>query len=554
MLLLLLFVTIALSDKVTFIGTGFGNLVTAYRLLESGAYDAEDMYFFEKMDRVGGRAYTARGIFPTRAAVNIGAHKFVHPIHQVVSSVVFNVLNLSVRCYSPNDCSGSEEGDFYYLRNNYSYAGDLDTSDGLPYFFKKSEKWTNANDEPNPFFELLDLYPYVYTYLENLTSTNNQRRYNAIKDVMNITRTYQVNGKYPHQLSLKTTLNHTSEFWQYWVDQNGESINTYPLVNNNDVIRSLVYYALEEVDAVSKYVIVDSNGDEIGYSSICEGLAAKLVSMGVNITYLKEAVGVYNSSGSKVKVVFSDGTDIKTDNLVLGIAPKQVMELAHDSVIFSDPAVNDLYRFFSPICAVKVYLYYPKSWWLPVFNNEVSVTNDLRYFEYIDSASDGNVFNSGGFVNVAYVDGQDYCDIYQALQYNKSSPLVVIYANTTDQTQLTFFNYIKKQVRQTHDALANLTNITNIPKPEILIMGVWGEGWHNNPVSNYPGGSPSQMMLHPIPSLPVYFVNEAYSVDQGWAEGAGIAGEKVAVMLGAGARPSWLGNKWWYDAVITNYI
>jgi hypothetical protein len=53
---------------------------------------------------------------------------------------------------------------------------------------------------------------------------------------------------------------------------------------------------------------------------------------------------------------------------------------------------------------------------------------------------------------------------------------------------------------------------------------------HQNPIGDYLGGILVEFMFHPISSLPIY-------IDQGWAEGLGIMGEKVTVKLGVGPRP-----------------
>ena len=550
------------SCKLTIIGAGVGGLFSAFRLINSSAYAASDVCIFEKTNRVGGRAQTLRGVFPTKSTVDVGAHKFKIPVHQITQSLVEKVFNLHTKCYSKSaDCTDEEEGAAYFLRE--VYTGDAEKSAGLPYFFKANENWDNG-DFQDPFNEILGLYPFIMDNIENLTSPDSSVRYPAMKQTLDQLRTYQVNGLYPHQYCARTLLNHSSEFRQFVVDAYGESISNILLVNIYDVLREAIYYA----PTTFGKVITDSQGNEIGYSTISESLAAKLVSMGVNLTYHKELSGIYNTlASSQLTLKFSDGTSVQADNVILNIPQKQLLQLSRDSIIFKNSTVNQLYELFRPVAAGKAYFYYSQAWWLPVVNNELSTTNDLRYFEYLDSnvddsdlnvATNGNTSGTKAYLNIAYPSSQEFCAYYESVRYDKTNPVVVIHANTTDLIRLRFFNDMKNLLKEAQKQLLkeNGIKVADIPDPEIFAMGLWPDGgWHQVPLSpNYFGGEPARLMLHPIQGLPVYFVNEAYSVDQGWSEGSLIASEKVAVMLGAGARPNWLGDQYWYDTVIVNNI
>ena len=550
--LFFILLTLSFACKLTIIGGGVGGLYGAFRLANSSAYNASDICIFEKTNRVGGRAHTVH-IFPTRSTLDIGAHKFETPHHEITASLVYNVLNLKTACYSKTGiCNGANEGSFYFLRN--SYTGNLDKSRSLPYFFNPEEEW-NKQNQPNFVFEILAHYPFILDNIENLTSSNPAVRYPAMKGALDTARTYQVNGMYPHQYTIRTLLNHSSEFWQFLVDTEGEALSTIPLVNVYDALRNILYYASDYTELTEEKVIVNDNGDEIGYSTISERLANLLINMGANITFNKEAIGVYTQPDQKLLIKFRDGSQVITEKLILNIPPKQLLDLSADSIMFSNETVNRLYKLFDPICAVKGYFYYNKSWWLPIVNNDMAATNELRYFEYLDSNSDGNTTNSAGYVNIVYADGHDYCEYYRSVQKDKTNPLVVIYKNTTDPIEAKMFNDLIRLLAETQAQVLDDTGITNVPDPEILVMGIWTPAWHQISSSDYFGGEPSRLMLQPISSLPIYFINEGFSVDQGWSEGSLIMAEKVAVMLGnLNSRPSWLGNQYWYDAVIVNNI
>lgn len=557
LVLLVVNIAVAATCHTTIVGAGIGGLYSAFRLQNASVAPAHKICVFEATDRVGGRAHSIRGAFPMQASVDPGAHKYRPVEHPITDAIIKKILGLSTTCwYRTADCL--ETGRSYLdLRN---YTKKMKKSKGMPYKLRLDEQWTD-DEFPDPFMGLLvQNSPYIFDAIENLTSLDPSIRYPTLKNVLNQIRTTKVNGLYPNQMNLKTAINHSPEFWQLVVDEDGEAVSSILHVNTYDIQRQFLYYALPEFDLSYPEVITDQNGVEIGYSTAAEKLAQLLVSKGVNIYYNKEAVTVKQQPNGNMKVWFADGTSVTSDKVILNIPKKELMQLSHDSVIHAQATatIKNLYQLTTPVCAVKAYMYYPDAWWrtkLNIINGDLSTTRDNRYFEYTDSIVECiNATHCKGYVNVAYADGQDWCVYFQTARHNKSNPIVIIHSNTSNLVEKQFFDDLTDQFMQSQHKVFQKAGIdpATLAKPERLVMGVWDEGWHTFPVSNFTGGEPSRLMLNPVPSVPVYVVNEAFSTDQGYAEGSLIAAEKVMKNHFGLNRLSWVGNQYWYDAIIAN--
>lgn len=544
--------------EVSIIGAGVGGLYSAYRLTQSGVYSPNQICIFEKSDRVGGRIHTVRDVFPTKSSVDPGAHRYQPQEHQIMDSIVTNILNLSTSCYSrTSDCFDNGDS-YYFLRNKYS--GDLFTSNNVPYFVNIDEKWNKQKGSPSPVSEILALYPFIIDNYDKLTSPNPSIRYPAIKSTLDTLREYKVNGLYPNELSPRSLLNHSSEYWNLWADSEGEDISLSH-VNIYDILRELIYYAIDNVDGAILKIITDTQGNEIGYSSVPEGLARLLIDSGVSIIFNMELSGIYQSNNDKLELRFIDRSSIISDKVILNIPQKSLLKLASNSVIFT--AANQqtirLYNLFQGICAVKAYLYYPEPWWrtkLELVNAELSTTEDIRYVDFIDGNVEMVNNKQSGFVNVAYANEQSYCPYFQAAQKERTNPILIIYANSTNKVEADFFQDISNTFLRSLQGLFTKNNVDPnvLVKPEILVMGIWVDtlAWHQVPISNFKGGYPARLMLNPVNSIPIYVANEAYSFDQGWAEGSLAAAEKILQKYFGLTRPTWLSNSHWYNAIILN--
>ena len=76
--------------------------------------------------------------------------------------------------------------------------------------------------------------------------------------------------------------------------------------------------------------------------------------------------------------------------MILNVAVTQLLQMSHDSVMFSE-ASSDLkkrmYGLISPVPAVKAYGYYPNAWWpaMGLTQGDFSTSRAPNYFETRDS-------------------------------------------------------------------------------------------------------------------------------------------------------------------------
>lgn len=545
--------------KVSIIGAGVGGLHTAFRLVNSSAYLPSEICVFEATNRVGGRAHSVRGVTPIPDSIDIGAHGYKPIQHKIMDSIVNVVLNLTTSCRSRKQTKETcyDIGDSYFFLRN-KYLKDIMTSSGsLPYNIRWDDKRNSNGGEPNPVVEAVNMYPFILESYHDLVSLDPAVRYPAAKQVLEQVRNYKINGKYPTQYTLRTLLDHSEEYWALYLDGDGEAISSVLNVNVYDVLREAIYYALVEdenqpVPLSGGFVITNNQDVEIGYATVSERLADLLVNLGVNVQLNKKLVSIYNTSGS-LNLRFGDGSVINTQNVILNIAPEQLNQLSRDSVIFTQESER-LFGLINTVCAVKGYLYYPIAWWEQYGDSSISTTEINKYYEFKDSNIRCNGEICHGVTQVIYADGADYCTSFWSNPINppdtSGGSLVIINSTETDPIRSKLFADIVASTK--HVSINALKMSVDPVDPTVLVLGAWKGGWHTIKPNNYLGGDVQTMLLKPVPTQNIFLVNEAYSPDQGWAEGSLIASEKVLRKYFNLNRPIWMGNNYWYDTIIAN--
>lgn len=544
----LLVLSSASQCKVSIVGGGVGGLHTAFRLINSSTYLAGEVCVFEASNRVGGRAYSVRGATPIPDSIDIGAHGYKPLQHRVMDAIVNQVLHLTTACRSrtQNKSTCYDLGDSYYFLRRKYLAKLKSIAGSTPYNVRKDEE-VNDDDGPNPILEAVLNYPAILQNFDQLFSTNPSVKYPAMKNVMSQVRQYKVDGKYPTEYTLETLLKHSPEYWALYLDGDGEAISSVLNANVFEVIREAVYYAVPDGTPTSGgFVIVNSQGHEVGYQTIPEALASLLVTLGANVSYGKQLVGVYDAPGGQL-LKFRDGSSVVSEKAILNIALEDLNKLSRDSVLFTQQS-EELLSMLNTVCAVKAYFYYPTAWWAAYGDSSISTTEINRYFEFKDSNIRCNGTVCHGVTQVAFADGLDYCTTFWT---GEDKELIIINNTDTDPVRSNFFKMLADSTKLAQkEALKSAASIVD---PTVLVMGRWKGGWyHVRPNSKYLGGDVQRLLLKPVPGKELYLVNEAYSIDQGWAEGSLIAAEKVLNKYFNLTRPAWMGDDYWYDAIVLN--
>ena len=532
------------------VGGGIGGLYSAWRLINSSTVKANKLCIFEKESRVGGRIYSLRNEFPyMKTSVDIGAHRFDKKKHRLVNFIVNDLLNLNTICYSRTDNCKDNGKSYLNLRN--TWGGSMGVSSNFPYNFNTDEQWGPTLPRQDPIDlgeELYNLYPFLIDAMDNLTSKDDSIAFPTFKTVMTRLRNTKVNGRYPHELDIRTALNHSSEFWQFFLDVEGE---TNYLIETN--VYDTIKYNL--VDAEKLRVIADNDGNEIGYSTMPEGLATLLISQGVKIYYQHQLISLYVSNNNPVLVVKNllnaNVYEVDSKKVILNIPITALNSLSHDSVIFTAATPNALktYQLFMPVAAGKVYGYYDRAWWkldLNITSGDMCTTNDLRYYELSDNVVECNGTNCRGIIQFMYTSEQ-YINFFKNPQVNRYDPKVVLGSGHPFLLELhqLFVTSLDKWIRK-----AGIDPNTIAP-PTKIVEGIWEPGWHFIPASDMYGGLPTSSIIKPVTNMDIYIVNEGYGMASGWAESSLVMAEKVMKLLGL-TRPSFLVNDYWYDAFVTS--
>jgi len=543
---------------VTIVGGGIGGIYSAWRLINSSYVPANRVCIMEQTSRVGGRQYSVKGLFPFTTSVDVGAHRFDPNVHVITTFIIQNLLKLNTSCFSKTPDCIENGNSIFNLRNRHNLT--FDTSAGLPYKFLSSEKWGpghSRSEMPDPLSDIASYLPFIENNYEDLTSQDDSIRYPAIQKVMKKMNKRLINGLHTYQQCVRSATNYSSELWSFLLDTIGES-QTILYNSIYDLFRNSIFELVNDVHGEKLLVITDANGNEIGYSTSSEQLLAKIVSQGARIFYQHKLASVYRdtSNPNNMRLTFANGATTTSQTVFLNIPTTSLYQLSADSVIFTDAndTVKEAMNLFIPQPAVKMYGYYEDAWWktkLGLDHDEGYTTNELKFFGLVDGVTKcTSPTTCKGVVLMSYPDGEN-TKYFETVQNDKDSPLVIVNSNTTDPVELTwmkdahslFVNSFKPYFRQ-----KNIDPDT-IPLPKTIVMGVWQAAWHYGPVNNFPGGQTNALSLKPVNNLKLFWVNEANSIDQGWAEGSLLMAEKAANMLGL-SRPSFLGNNYWYDAMI----
>jgi hypothetical protein len=557
--LLLLVVGVISTDPsctVSIIGAGPGGLYTAWRLATSTLttrIPASKICVFEQESRVGGRVYTVRSV-PGVPEVNgydidMGAHRY-NPQGEFFTSSVINALGLSSTLYPPSDCTQSSPLS-YFLRN--VPVADASTSNGWPYNFLPYEKWGPGNPQPSqplPEQIIFGVYPFILSdFYVNLTNPNPAIKWKAVSDVLNLIKVTPVATA---QNLLASNLNarvafgdiYSSEVWQAAIDTQWSGASWVYQFNlfwaAREVIAQLV--AINSVaPSAEPYRVTDG-----GYAAWVEKLAAEFTGRGGRIFYDFKLESIDKFLGSTL-LRFENDNIVATDTVLLNLPPHSIRSLGGSVNPFTNPAKPDVLVALNGVFnihGVFVHVYYPDAFWankLGRCSGSIVSTEVIRSVSYGDLQKKANGKYSGWVT--AYIQGDDNAAFFRQPSPDNGEVLTVINSTNNGRALLSLIHSNLMKIHQNFFAARNISS-SDIAAPTKGLVANWNPknlgGIHATQPSPFDPSYILSLYQLPAKNSKVFYVNEATSPRNGWAEGSLIMAEKFLRNNFNLPRPSWL--------------
>ncbi|MDB4949241.1 MAG: amine oxidoreductase [Gemmatimonadetes bacterium] len=505
---------------VAIIGGGVSGVYTAWRLKK--ANKKLKVAVFEYGDRIGGRLYS----YPMPGMPNIkaelGGMRWLLS-HKIVVGLIRS-LKLPTREFPMGEDGGANN--LMYLRRRQLRVRDLTDPAKVPYLMNPDEQGMNPDQ----------LQAYVMNSLLPFNSELSAQDWWTVP-VLNGTPLYQIGF---WNLLYRVL---SSEAYQYMYDASGYYTN----VANSTAPLSL---PITEYDPNNKYYTLDD-----GYEELPRRLAAEFEAMGgvihrnhrldsfgrrgIGGEYALELVRTETSPDAKTADLPGRPTvHVDADRVVLAL-PRRSIELIRWNRM-DEPAgdgdhehtLRDRVESVISQAAFKMFLGYPYPWWraLGVKSGRTITDMPIRQTYYFETESEvgGDPDNHNSLLMVSYND-LGSVPFWKALeagpcfQGTPRSPANRFLRKGEDPVPAHRFQISKEMVQTAQEQVKEVHGLKFVPEPYTAVYHDWGDdpygaGWHA-----WKAGQKFWKIMpymRGIPGEKVHVCGEAYSIGQGWVEGA----------------------------------
>jgi len=482
------------------IGGGVAGTYCVWRLKQ--AYPEKNIILFEFSNRIGGRLLTTK-LHGTNENAELGGMRYNPNEHKIFAKLV-DELKLESRPF-PMGTDDDPQGlnNLAYFRDKHLHISDLDNSDKVPY----NVDWSERNKTPD------DLQRQVMTTL--------------VPDLKNLMKNpdewfnVKVFGKYLWEYGFWNLLYEvlSPEAYQFLKYGSGYDTN---VSNGNAVLllptgldysSSNVYLTLVEgMNAFPKALAEQ-------FETIYKGELRKNLRLG---SIVRREDNNYNLKFFQTKTENGKTTDIDqkpqdevAEHVILAM-PRAALELIEWDQWKKDEFLKENLDSVLIQGAMKIVLAYDYAWWKSlglVFGRSITdlPIRQTMYFTSLDDANPKEISKTPGLLLASYNDIETV-PFWKGLEKGHSFNGPEEYRASIQMVQ-----EVHKQVMEMHGQL-------KLPLPYAAAYRDWSEkpyggGWHAWKAGcNYK--NIVDKMCHPVQNEKVYICGEAYSNDQGWAEGA----------------------------------
>ena len=505
---------------VAVIGGGISGVYTAWRLKEADP-DLK-IAVFEYGNRIGGRLYSYAMPGMPHIKAELGGMRWLLS-HKIVVGLI-NDLELPTTEFPMGKDGGANN--LMYLRRRQLRVRDLTDPDKVPYLMNPDEQGMSPDS----------LQAYVM---------NSLLPFNAQLSATDWWKVPVLDGTPLYRIGFWNLLYRvlSSEAYQYMYDASGYYTN----VANSSAPLSL---PITEYDPNNKYYTLKH-----GFESLPHAVADRFEAIGGEIhrnhrldsfgrrgkdgDYALCFVKTETDAGGKTRDLDDDDAEvhIDADKVVLAL-PRRSIELIRWNRV-DEPSGSDLKgtlrdQLESVIsqAAFKLFLGYPYPWWraLGVESGRTITDMPIRQTYYFQTESEvgGEADNHNSLLMVSYSD-LGSVPYWKALEEgehftgDKESAANRFLRASESAVRPHEFPVTREMVNEAQEQVKEVHGLKFVPRPYTAVYHDWGDdpfgaGWH----AWKAGKEFWDIMpyLRGIPGENVHICGEAYSIGQGWVEGA----------------------------------
>ena len=534
-----------LDVDVAVVGAGVGGAYSAWRLKQQ--YPKKRIALFEYSDRVGGRLYSVP--LPGMPNVNaeLGGMRYIPDSQDFVRELIDN-LGLPNREFpmgAPDDPGGMNN--LMYLRRRLMRARDLTDPAKVPYLMNPTEQGMNPDQ----------LQKYVMESLVPHADKLTQDQWNEVT---------VLNGEKLYKTGFWNLLYRvlTSEAYQFMDDAGGYYTN---VANSTSVLSlpvfefgpNVKYRTLDAGYEKLPRSIVDSFADLKGdFRPNCRLDSFARHGKGYSMLFVRTSTDPRGCTDPRTLPGQKKETlRVSAKQIVLAM-PRRSLELVHWDPLVEDKTVRDMVNAVISQAAFKIFLGYPYPWWRVLgLQAGRSITDmPLRqtfYFQTEGEQKGADPNNNNSLMMVSYND-LGSVPFWKALEAQTLGPESIFQGRPNpfvpkgEALPATPFDITKQMVQAAQDLVREVHGLEFVPEPYTAAYHDWsddpyGAGWHA-----WKAGTRFWEIMpkirKPVKGEDVFICGEAYSINQGWVEGALQTAELMLEEHFDLKRPSWLPAKY----------
>lgn len=521
---------------VAVVGGGMAGVYTAWRLKQ--ANPKQNVVLYEYSNRIGGRLFSAQ--LPGMPHVNaeLGGMRFI-PKSQAFVRELIEQMGLQTRPFPmgpEKDPGGSDN--LMYLRRRLMRASDLTDPAKVPYLMNPTEQGMTPDQ----------LQRYVMDSLVPHADKLTQDEWNEVK---------VLNGQKLNDTGFWNLLYDvlSSEAYQFMNDAGGYYTN---VANSNAVLSLPVFEFGPDV----KYeTLVD------GYEALPRRIAERFQAAGGTVRMNRRLDSMGRNEDGSYALLFVKkepspfkGRDRRGEDggaathkviakkVVLAM-PRRSLELVNWEPFARNAEVRTMVNSVISQAAFKIFLAFPYPWWRALgLEAGRSITDmPLRqtfYFQTEGEQPGGDPRNNNSLMMVSYND-LGSVPFWKALEAGDpfltgENPFVPRGEHMPD----TGFEISRQMVEAAHAQVREVHGLEFVPKPYAAAYHDWGDdpygaGWHAWK-AGFEFWKIMPRIRKPVESENVFICGEAYSINQGWVEGALQTAELMLEEHFGLKRPKWL--------------
>lgn len=512
---------------VAVVGGGVSGVYTAWRLKQ--ADPALKVALFEYGDRIGGRLYSFPMPGMPHIRAELGGMRWLKS-HEIVVGLIDH-LGLATREFPMGPDGGANN--LLYLRRRQLRVKDLTDPAKVPYRMNPDEQGMNPDQ----------LQAYVMNSLLPFNGELSAEDWWTVK-VLNGTPLYQIGF---WNLLYRVL---SSEAYQYMYDASGYYTN----VANSTAPLSL---PITEYDPTNKYYTLDR-----GFQELPLVLAERFAQLGgeIHMNHRLDSFGRRGADGDYALCFVETETDgsgrtqdrpdrpevhVDADRVVLAL-PRRSIELIRwdrmdEEGAPGEPTLRKRVEAVISQAAFKMFLGYPYPWWRALGVEAGRTITDMpirqTYYFQTESEMGGEPENHNSLLMVSYND-LGSVPFWKALEAgprfegrtenpeaaeDPAKPGRDYFLRGAPPVARHEFQVSREMVQTAQEQVKEVHGLKFVPEPYTAVYHDWGEdpygaGWH----AWKAGEKFWEIMpyMRGIPGEKVHVCGEAYSIGQGWVEGA----------------------------------